>query len=258
MPARAQKFILAWTALLIAGFALGANISLRYLLPASPLLAILIAGWLQAADAARLVFSARRLLAALLLVLVLLDATAAGLLFQLSAAPAAAALACGVFLFAIGAIAFGARRQVLPATVALGLAMVLGGLIFFVTLIPLTLPDRAQQIAATLQHGSQTSPEPVLLVGDVSLASRVRLLLGPDWRVTQADRLNPAEAANYTRILVPEKGAADYFNLGWKIKTAAVSYGVPSRAEFWNALKSRQLAAALARNGQIIYLATHE
>jgi 4-amino-4-deoxy-L-arabinose transferase-like glycosyltransferase len=259
VPAGAQKFILAWTAVLVAGFALGENVSLRYLLPAAPLMAILVAGWLQGADDVKLVFSVRRLLLLALVIGGLLVAAAGDVSLQLSASPAATVLTCGIFLFGFGALACGAlSRRLLPVGEALGLAVLLGWLVFFVEIIPLVLPDRAQQIAATLRHEFKTGDAPVLLVGDVKLASRVRLLLGPDWSLRQADQLNPADAANYTRILVSEKDAGEFSNRGWKIQTAAVSFDGPPHAELWSALKPGALAAVLARHRQNIFLVTPE
>ena len=98
----------------------------------------------------------------------------------------------------------------------------------------------------------------MLLVGDLKLASRVRVLLGKNWTVTQTDELNPADTGNFTRILIPEKDAGQFLHPGWKIETVAAGFGVPPWAESWAALKSRQLPEALARHGQKICLATRE
>jgi len=61
-----RQFILAWGAVLVAGFALGSNVSVRYLLPAAPLLAILVADVLAGAGDMRLIFSPREILKFLL------------------------------------------------------------------------------------------------------------------------------------------------------------------------------------------------
>src|SRR5208283_3244381 len=112
------------------------------------------------------------------------------------------------------------------------------------------LPARAGQIAATLRGGSEGPAAPVLLVGDVRLAGRLRVLLGKDWTVVQTDQLNPADANRYTRILISENDAGVPGLHGWKIQTAAFTPGVPPRAEWWPALTSRQVPEILARHGR--------
>lgn len=258
-PSSAQKFILAWTALLIAVFALGENISLRYLLPATPLLAVLLADWLQSAESTRLFFSPRRLLKIVLAALVLAIATAIFIDSQwpLSAGPLA--LICGIVLFGIAVLGWSALwRKSLSVAEALGLAMLLGWMVAFSAAMPIRLPDSAGQIAVTLRQGQPGPLEPVLLVGDVKLASRVRVLLGKNWTVAQTNKLNLPVAVNYTRVLISEKDAGEFVNRGWTVQTAAVIFRAPPRGELWNALRSRQLPEVLARHAQKICLATRE
>jgi 4-amino-4-deoxy-L-arabinose transferase-like glycosyltransferase len=257
VPPLAQKFILAWTLLLIAGFALGVNISLRYMLPVTPLLAVLLADWLHGPENVRLIFSARRILGISLAGLVLAIAAAFFIdsQWQLPAVPLA--LMCGLFLSGVAVLGLGALwRKSFSAAETLGLAMMLGWVIFFTAAMPIFLPDSAQQIAVTLRQTQAGPSQPVLLIGDVKLASRVRVLLGKDWTVAQADKLNPTAEAGYTRVLVAEKEAGEFVNHGWAVQTAAVSFGVPARGELWEALKFRRLPEMLARHAQRICLVT--
>jgi len=259
MPGRAQQFILAWTALLVIGFALGQNVSLRYLLPATSLMAVLLASWLQNKETAGLIFSVRRILKVILALLLLMVVAALiiGFTWRLPVfmiALAGAALVAGVFL--LGTVALGKNR--FPGMAALGLALLFAWPVFFMAAMPVLLPDRAQQIATSLRGSSQNQAGPVLLVGDVKLASRLRVLLGKDWTVAQTGKLNPADMTNFSRILISEKDVSASAAHGWKIQAAAVSYGVPPRAELWDALKSGELRDTLARHGQKIYLATPE
>lgn len=258
-PLPAQKFILAWTAVLIAGFALGANVSLRYLLPATPLLAVLLADWLRSADSTRLIFSLRRILKIVLAMLTLAVMVVFFVDSQWPLPVVLVELICGLFLFGITVFGLGAPwRKSFSAAEALGLAILLGWVIFFTAAMPLLLPDSARQIAATLQQDQTGPAQPVLLVGDVKLASRVRVLLGKNWTVAQADKLNPAVVTDYTRVLISEKEAGVFFNRGWAVRTAAISFGAPTRAELWEALKSRRLPEILARHAQKTCLATRE
>jgi hypothetical protein len=118
------------------------------------------------------------------------------------------------------------------------------------------VPDRARQIATVLQN--ETTAGPVLLVGDVKVASRMRVLLGKNWTVTQADRLNPADMTNFTRILISQKEVGLFLHSGWKIEPVASGFKTPEWAETWAAFKARQLPDALARHAPKIYLVSHE
>ena len=258
VPPLAQKFILAWTVFLIIGFAFGENVSLRYLLPTAPLLAVLLADWLPATESVHLIFSSRRILKIILVALALAAVAACYIDSQWPMPTILVVLVCGLFLFGLAALDSGVLWQnSLAAGEALGPAILLGWVLFFLATLPMLLPDRAQQIAAALQTTRTDSSPPVLLIGDVKLASRVRVLLGRNWTVTQADKLNPAVAADYTRILLPEKDVGEFANRGWITQAAAVGMGTPGGKELWEALKSGRLPEVLARHGQTIYLATH-
>jgi hypothetical protein len=254
----AQKFILAWTALLIAGFALGEDISLRYLLPVTPLLAVLLADWLRSAEQMQLIVSARRILKIVLAALVLAIAAAFFIDSQWPLPTVLFGMICGLFLFGVVVLGLGALwRKSFSASEALGLAILLGWVTFFTAAMPILLPDRAQQIAATLWQTQTDSAQPVLLIGDVKLASRVRVLLGKNWTVAQTDKLNLAAAAKYTCVLISEKEIHPFLGGGWRIQTAAVGLGAPTRGEIWAALKSRRLPEAFTRHAQKICLVTH-
>ncbi len=258
-PPPARQFILAWTGLLITGFALGANVSLRYLLPATPLLAVLLADWLQSAESTQLFFSLMRFFKIILTVLTLAILVEFFVDSQWPLPVILVILICGWFLLGVATLGLGALwGKSLSVAEALGLALLLGWVIFFTATMPLRMPDSARQIAVTLRQGQIGPRGPVLLVGNVRLASRVRVLLGKNWTVVQADTLNPAVAADYACVLVSEKEAGEFVNRGWTIQTAAVSFTTPPRGEIWEALKSRQLPELLARYAQKICLATHK
>jgi hypothetical protein len=173
--------------------------------------------------------------------------------------PALFALTGGSFLVGLAVLGWGALgRKSFSVAEALGLAVLLGWLIFFTAAMPMLLPDRAWQIAVTLRQTRAGPSQPVLLVGDVKLASRLRVLLGKNWTVVQADKLNPTVAADYPRILISEKEAGEFAKRGWTIQTAAVSFGPPTRAELWAGLKSWRLPEMFARHAQKICLATRE
>lgn len=259
VPPLAQKFILAWTATLIVGFSLGANVSLRYLLPATPFMAIVIADWLQGAENTQLIFSARNILKIVLAVLALADAAAFFIDSQWPLPMTVLALACGLFLAGVIALAFGAlRRKSFSASEGLGLAILLFWLLLFFAAVPVLLPDRAHQIAAALGQIKSGSPKSVLLVGDLKLASRLRILLGKNWTVVQSDRLNPVTAKNFRTILLPERDTYQLFNRGWQMQVAAVSNATPPCSEFWHSLIERRLPEVFVRHEERFCLAVRE
>jgi 4-amino-4-deoxy-L-arabinose transferase-like glycosyltransferase len=259
VPPVARQFIAAWAAALILGFSLGTNVSLRYLLPATPLVAILIADCLQKSESVRLVFSIRNVLKVVLIALALADVAAFFVVLQWPMPVIALILIFGVLLIGIAVLGFSAFKKKSSSTAeGLALAILLGWLILFVTAMPVLLPDRSQQIAAALLRTQKDYRQPVLLLGDVKLASRVRVCLGQNWTVTQADKLRQVAPADYTCILVSEKSVGEFFGKGWRVQTVAESAGVPSRAELWAALKLGRLPDAFARHGQKIYLVTRE
>ena len=259
IPPLANNFILAWTAVLILGFALGENVSPRYLLPAAPLFAILIADCVQRSENMRLIFSVRSILKIVLIALILTDAATFYIDSQWPLPVITLALACGLFLIGIVALGLGAFwHKSFSAALALGLALLLFRPIFFVAARPIYLPDRAQQIAAALEQMPDGKLKPVLLVGSVQLAGRVRVLLGKNWLVTQGDKLNPADAKKFNAVLLPEKDIFLFANDGWKTQIAATSFATPPKKEIWQALKSRRLPEMLSRHVQKIILATRE
>jgi 4-amino-4-deoxy-L-arabinose transferase-like glycosyltransferase len=259
IPPVARQFIIAWAAALIIGFSLGANVSLRYLLPATPLVAILIADCLQKSENVRLIFSVRNVLKVVLIALALADMGGFFVVLQWPMPLVALILIFGVILIGIAVLGFSAfQKKSFSAAEGLALAILLGWVILFTTAMPVLLPDRSQQIAAVLLRTQKDSRRPVLLLGDMELASRVRVCLGQNWTVMQAGKLRQVTPADYACILVSEKNVGEFFGKGWNVQTVAESAGAPSRAELWAALKSGRLPEALARHGKKTYLVTRE
>jgi hypothetical protein len=259
VPPVARQFIVAWTAALIIGFSLGANVSLRYLLPATPFVAILIADCLQKSESVRLIFSVRNVLKVVLVALARADVVGFFVVLQWPVPLVALILIFGVFLIGIVVLGFGTfRKKSFSAAEGLALAILLGWLVLFTTAMPVLLPDRSQQIAAALLRTQKDSRRPVLLLGDMELASRVRVCLGQNWMVMQAVKLRQVTLTDYAYILVSEKNVGEFSGKGWRVQTVAESAGAPPRDELWAALKSGRLPEVLARHGQKTYLVTRE
>jgi 4-amino-4-deoxy-L-arabinose transferase-like glycosyltransferase len=258
VPPPAKNFILVWTVILILGFSIGANISLRYMLPATPLMAILFADVLMRSEKIRLFFSVERILKIALGALALLTAILFFLQSQWPLPILLLATVCGFFL--VGIISLGAaslRQKKISTAEALGISILCVSIILFYAAMPVQLPDRAQQIAKVLQQNDIGKSGAVLLIGDVKLASRVRVLLGENWTVTQADKLTP-EAKFFTRVVVPEKQIYKFVGRGWKVDMIASRFIAPTPNELWRAIVSRQLPETLSRHTENLWLAARE
>jgi 4-amino-4-deoxy-L-arabinose transferase-like glycosyltransferase len=264
VPPLANNFIVAWTIVLVLGFALGANVSPRYLLPAAPLFAILIADCVQRSESVRLFFSVSRVLKIILAALVLADASMFYVDSQWPLPTTVLTLTCVLFLFVIVVLALGALwRKSIPTAQALGLAILLFWPMLFFATTPVLLPDRSQQIVSVLKKTEISRSKPILFVGNVQLASRTQVCLGKDWTLTQQAvtplrKFNFDETRNFDTVLLPEEDVSFFENGGWKIRVAAANFAAPSAKEIWQALKSRNLPEMLSRHTQKIILATRD
>ena len=255
-PAAAQQFILVWLGALFVFLALCENVSLRYLLPATPLLAVLLADWLESAAGTKLFFSLRRILVVLLVMLVLFVAVAIWVVSQWPAT-LCLLLMMGTVLITAGWLAWNTFvRPRIPAGEGMMFTVFLFCMIVFAAGIPVLLPDRATQMAAALQRTPDIDRQ-VLLIGNIQLGSRLRVMLGREWNVTQQDRLKPDSSKRFKTLLLPENQVATFAEQGWQIQDAAMAPGAPPRKELLAAIKSRQLPEVTARYGQRYFLASH-
>ena len=260
MPPLAQKFILGWTLFLVFSFSLGSNLSLRYLLPVTPLMSILLAGWLQNCETHKLIFSWVRILKATLGIL-LLAALMAFFIGWECRWPILILLPIFI-LFGVGIILLWrgmSRPNNFSAAERLGLALVFAWIMITAGLIPAVLPDASQQLAEVLRQLPLGASRPVMLVGDVQLASRLRVMLGTKWVIVQKNRAAPSMTSSYARFLVRGPDVRTVAQRGWQVQRVA-SYVTkpPSFKELIQALKNRSLRAAIDRNGDPIYVIYRE
>ena len=251
----ARKFILAWAGTLVVVFALGVNVSVRYLLPAAPLLAILVADVLAGVPVVSLIISVRRILLFLLLALVLLTVLA-GILNAQWGFTAMQFLVVGLFFVAVAMLGWGVLRSgwFSPAE-GLGLALLLAFPLLFFAAHSILLPDPGGQMAATLRQMRINSASPVLFVGGPAMSSRVRLFLGGKCNLVRVAKLDPSRVADYAAVFLPAADAAALSSRGFVLLPAAVIAGAPPAGEWWSALRHRQLPELLERHGRIYMLA---
>ncbi|MCX6895387.1 MAG: glycosyltransferase family 39 protein [Verrucomicrobia bacterium] len=254
MPAAART----WSAVLVVGFALGSNVSVRYLLPAAPLMAVLVADILAGAADAKLIFSPRQIMKFLLGTLAVLLAVAIGINLQWGLT-LALILAGALFLAAGAALAWGAlRRGWFSATEGAGLALLLIFPLLFFAISPVTLPDPTQQMADTLARTRLNSAKPVLFIGSPAKASGIRLFSGGKFVVVRTEFLDLRTAGNFAAVLGREKDLLPLAMHGYRLQLAAVIPGAPPRREWLPALRERRLPEALRNAGEKFILATRD
>jgi 4-amino-4-deoxy-L-arabinose transferase-like glycosyltransferase len=255
---RAQAFIIAWCAVLVAGFAFGENISLRYLLPATPLAAILVAEILAGADGGALWFSTRRMLKFVLGLDLLLCAAALAINAQWDMSTAEF-LAANLFFLMVVMLGLGALgRGWFSTGEGLGLALLLIFPLLFLAVNRVLLPNPCQQMAMMVRQTDHAPGKPVLFLGHPALASGVRLFLEDRCRIVRADTLAqaPGELAGYSMVLAPEQDVAALKRLGYDLHLAAIIPGPLPRSEWWPVFRTRELPEALEQYGRKYFLMT--
>jgi len=255
VPPILRRFILIWTAALVVGFSIGSNISTRYTLPATPLLAILLADWFSALNEDALFFNLTRIILATVAFLCAASTTIILVAYEWHAPllfPCVATALVVALLIGLGAGSV--RLNYFPRPEALGLCMLAGWLILIMAIIPVLPSDSAIQTAEALKK-MPGSPRPVLVVGNVQVANRLRMQLGPKWSVVQARKLNPASINSYKYFVLPQAEAQDFANRGWQVRIAAVEPRAGTLAEIWMAIKERNIPEYLDGAGKKVYLA---
>ncbi|MFM2081719.1 MAG: hypothetical protein RL380_410 [Verrucomicrobiota bacterium] len=250
LPAPARQFILAWAAGLVVAFAVGSNVSLRYLLPAAPLLAVWLADGLAQVPAAGRIFTMRRVLKFLLGLLLGLNLVA--LLVQLQwPVPILPVMAVGIFAAVIVVLGFGALRWGwLTLAEAAGLAMLLIFPLGFFAAAPVALPDPCEQMAVCLQRAGVRPGEAVLFVGRPAMASGLRLMLREKCRVVRTGELTPDALGQYALVLAPQSQVDRLRSRGYGVQPAATVVRWPGGAKLWAGFRARNLPEVLEASGE--------
>ena len=256
----AHKFILAWCAALVVGFSLGANVSLRYLLPAAPLASIFVAQILMNTAGVATVFSLEKTLKVIIGALLVFNLAALGVNAQWSVTPS---VIITVVLFAAATLALGwgaLRDKWFSMAEGLGLAWLLFVPLAFFAANSILLPDPCQQMAMTVRRLNLDPAKPILFIGKPAMASGVRLFLRGHFLIVRAktEQLDLREATNFTAILLPATEAGGLIGHGFAPQPAALIPGPPPVRDFWSVLRSRTLPEALERHGTRFVLAVHE
>jgi 4-amino-4-deoxy-L-arabinose transferase-like glycosyltransferase len=209
---RVQRFVIFWSVLMAVMFGLGNKIEPRYVLPAGPLWAILLAGALGRADSRLRDRAVRTLLWAMLgalavfgLVLAALD----GILLGAGAALVVLAL----FAAVVVTIALPTRRPGgLSPAIGLSLAAFLAFPLTAITLGPALSPDAGvEAIARDLERASRAGSGPALLTGPEFLANKLRVITGGRVAIDSWSRLPSSRDRWPATLVLPasQAGALD-------------------------------------------------
>lgn len=217
---RAQRFIILWAVLMAIIFGLGNKIEPRYVLPAGPLLAILLAAQIARADSrlttraiAYLAAGALVLLAVLGVALSLLDASVIGI------APGILTLLLSGAVVTVIALAI--RSEALPAAASVALSVVLAFSLIVVALGPALEPDAGVQTMVRELERAERDGEPVLVTGPEYLANKLRVASGGRVAIDSWSRLDTDRQRWPARMIVPAAQAAAVDLTGYRSREVA-------------------------------------
>jgi 4-amino-4-deoxy-L-arabinose transferase-like glycosyltransferase len=216
---RAQRFILLWGVLMAVIFGLGQKMEPRYILPAGPLFAILLALQLGRADARLTARALGWLLAAALVVLGVFGGALSWLDGALLGARAALLVAV-LFAAVIATIALAARgpRGLSPAGGA-GLAVLLAFPLTVIALGPALQADAGvTAMARDLERAAhRDGASPILVTGPEPLANKLRVITRGRVPIDSWSRL-PARDAWPPAMVLPAPQAAALDLTGYRAR----------------------------------------
>jgi 4-amino-4-deoxy-L-arabinose transferase-like glycosyltransferase len=221
-----QRFVLAWSLVIAVLFGLGEQVDPRYVLPAAPLLAILVADALQRAAPA---IKARVLRYLLALVLTVLAALGFVLSWLASTASSGGRplVVLASFLGVTAVLAITPRFHRLSPATAVALAVFLAFPMVELALRPIFEPDAgARVIAEELDGVGADASHPVLLAGSDALAGEIRILTQGRLVIIPWSRIEPAPESWPEAMILPAEQARRLDLAGYR--TREVSTGVLS------------------------------
>ena len=253
----AARLLALWCATVIVVFTFSDAVDPRYLLPVMPAFAALVAagiGALGGATMPRVSRICRWLVIPSALGGLLLAVPETLIVLQIGGAFAIAGVAGGVALWISGAFAGWRRPRLAPYLV--GAAPVLAFALLALAMAPVVLPDRGTQFAAALA-ASDVPPAERAFVGDIHVASEVRLAMGSAAPFTEYPGLNAAldagsclvltTAAKHAKRLGEAGFTVDRIKGGWR----EIDAGRLLRSIFaWHLRRDR------ASHGSVGYVAT--
>jgi 4-amino-4-deoxy-L-arabinose transferase-like glycosyltransferase len=222
-----RQFAVAWAVTIAVIFGFGKNVSIRYLLPATPLLAMCLADVLYRSASAKLIFSPANLLKFMLALLVIVGALAFWINWQLEAVTYAtiALILVLAMIFSLGWLGLVGTSK--KPKIALAFSIFLLFPTLFASLYHVVFPDEAQEITRKLMDSSIASGEPILVINDLSLANRIRVYSRGQIEVRKAKFLDPATVPTYAGIVSWGDQTEQLRALGFDIQKISTAIKTP-------------------------------
>ncbi len=238
---RVERFILGWALVLAALVGTGDNLSMRYVLPAAPLVAVYLAAVfcrtrrrVTRGAFARLLAAGSIVVVGAAVVLGLVNAQLVDVSHGLAVAAGFVAVAAGVAYWCL-------RVRRIGRAMGLALLIVCGWGMLFLAAAGWALPDQGQQIAGALVREGIAPDEPVVYIGKPGLASKVRLWLVGQVQFEQFQR-TPEKLPSDRWILMRRREALKRPDVA-RISTAAVGASTDSIHGLAEAVFTWRLAA---------------
>jgi 4-amino-4-deoxy-L-arabinose transferase-like glycosyltransferase len=203
-PLPAIRFIVLWILTFSMFAASVSKFSTRYVLPVTPLIAVLVAMALTHVDIKRFRPWLRFGLATAALLLLLLATVAAVVSVQLDASPLDTVLA--VTLASIGVLlaGYGFRSSRMTAAVCLTVLVYLAFPLSFLSIRHFALPDQGAQLADRLRSTAAWQNQAVHLVGKPALASKIRVCAGGQAQLSRSEPGEPFPVRGQRVVIVSE------------------------------------------------------
>ena len=242
---RAQRFIVLWGVLMAIIFGLGNKMEPRYILPAGPLFAILLACQLGRADARLTARALGWLGVAALVVLAAFGAILSWLDGALLGARAAL-LVLALFAGVIATIALAPRGlHGLPPAAGIGLAVFLAFPLTVIALGPALRADAGvTAMARDLERARRDASPPVLVTGPEPLANKLRVITGGRVPIDSWSRL-PARDAWPPAMILPAREAAALDLAGYRSREVATEVRSVPVGGLLEAMLARRVAEFL-------------
>lgn len=253
----AARLLALWCAAVLAVFTFSDAIDPRYLLPVMPAFAALVAAGIGVLDGPGLPFTsraARWLLLPMAAAGLLLAVPEAFVLLQVGSGIALAALVLGVAAWVLAALLGWRRPRFAPHILA---AMpVLAAALFALAMTPVVLPDRGIPFAAALAASDVPAGQRAF-VGDIHIASEIRLAAGMAEPFTEYDRVGEALTAGSCLVLTTQPGVARRLEeKGFTVSEFRAGWREMEVRKFVRAIFDWQLEADRAAHGSRGYVAT--
>ncbi len=251
------RLLALWCAVILIVFSFGDAVDPRYLLPAMPLFAALVAagiGTLDGPGLSRTAAICRVALIPALAVGLILAAPEAAILLQMGRPFALALLVLGlaawVTLFAAGWLRPRIAPYLLAATPILALALAINAM------APVVLPDRGTVFAAAIARDNVPASR-TAFIGDVHTASEIRLATGTTKAFVDYRHVDEAIAAGHCLILTTRRSAAHHLTAqGFTVTPVRGGWRDMGVGRFLQAVANWRVPQERDKRGARGYLAT--